>query len=335
MTMRTCQACDNETGNTSFTACEKMFGFGDRFEYFECSKCGCVQIAHPPDDMGKYYPANYYSFGAPEAQQDSFLKGLLRRQRAKYLLHGRNAIGLILAKVLGAPDFYRWFRRAHVDFDSRIADVGCGQGDLLRILRQEGFSDLTGVDVFADGSGLAECGITFLSKDIRAVDGPFDFVMLNHSFEHMPAPLSAMQALARVVKPDGYVLVRTPVAGTFAWRTYRANWVQLDAPRHFFLHTSQSIQTLADRAGLELADTIFDSTELQLWGSEQYLKGIALTASNSYWTYPDASIFTEQEIEAFKKRAAELNAQDDGDQACFFLHKPPQAAPICATKSQP
>lgn len=41
---------------------EMMFGFGEEFAYFECSKCGCLQISEIPVDISKYYPSDYYSF---------------------------------------------------------------------------------------------------------------------------------------------------------------------------------------------------------------------------------------------------------------------------------
>ena len=52
---------------------EMIFGFRDEFTYFECSKCGCLQIMQIPRNMGKYYPSNYYSFKKLD-NQNNFIK---------------------------------------------------------------------------------------------------------------------------------------------------------------------------------------------------------------------------------------------------------------------
>ena len=54
--------CCNSEKNKEFKIKEVMFDFRDEFTYFECSKCGCLQITEIPRNMGKYYPSNYYSF---------------------------------------------------------------------------------------------------------------------------------------------------------------------------------------------------------------------------------------------------------------------------------
>ena len=59
--MHTCKVCQNSEHNKTFIAREMMFGVRDEFEYFECSNCGCVQIAEVPSNLAKYYPAEYLS----------------------------------------------------------------------------------------------------------------------------------------------------------------------------------------------------------------------------------------------------------------------------------
>jgi hypothetical protein len=69
-------------------------------------------------------------------------------------------------------------------------------------------------------------------------------------------------------------------------------WVQLDAPRHFFLHSANSLGLLAGKVGMAVTETVYDSDELQFVGSEQYLKGIPLRSENSYVVNPSRSHFT-------------------------------------------
>jgi SAM-dependent methyltransferase len=316
-----CKICGNEKGNKKYKAKEMMLGFGDEFIYFQCANCECLQIKEIPDNLSKYYPEGYYSLQKPYSLRDNFLKAILKRQRAKYCLYGNSIVGMLLSRMSSIPNYYDWCKRSKTGFESQILDVGCGTGHLLLSMQKEGFSDLTGADPFINDNIFYDCGVRILKRDVSEIKQQFDFITLCHSFEHMPKPLSVLKELYRLLKPKKYVLIRVPVASSFAWRKYGVNWVQLDAPRHFFLHTIKSIQILADKVGFRIADTVFDSTEFQFWGSEQYLKGILLKDSNSYAENPQQSIFSKEQIQSFRAKAIELNENNDGDSACFYFYK--------------
>jgi hypothetical protein len=108
-------------------------------------------------------------------------------------------------------------------------------------------------------------------------------------------------------------VIRIPVASGWAWTHYGKDWVQLDAPRHLFLHTPRSIELLAHSAGLILENIRFDSTHFQFSGSEGYQKGILLKDQHS----PNPL-----KLLRMKFQAAALNRKGLGDQAAFLLRKP-------------
>ena len=155
-------------------------------------------------------------------------------------------------------------------------------------------------------------------REIYRIEGTFPLVTMLDSLEHMPAQLSVLQAARRLIGASGRILVRIPVIA-FAWREYREDWVQLDPPRHLFLHTRRSLKHLAEQAGLSVTDVIDDSNSFQFWGSEQYRRGIPLMSSQSLFTNPNASLFTPAQIAEFDRHAEALKATGDGDTACFFL----------------
>lgn len=188
-------------------------------------------------------------------------------------------------------------------------------------MKRDGFQNLTGVDAFIKEDIYYENGVKLLKKDLSGIDGRFDFIMLHHSYEHMSDPLGTIQALYRLLKPGRYVLIRIPVASSHAWESFGENWVQLDVPRHLFLHTVKSMGLLADQSGFVLEEIVFDSTDFQFWGSEQYRRGIPLRGSRSFAENPRNSIFSKKDINGFKARAKELNEKQMGDQACFYLYK--------------
>lgn len=317
-----CRICGNAEGNTRFVAREMMFGLRDEFEYFQCASCGCLQIGEVPADLSKYYPADYYSFHQPvNTRPHSAFKYLLKRQRLKYSLGEKTFLGRFFTRVYEKPWFIDWLTKARVKIDDSILDVGCGDGFLLGELQDAGFRHLTGIDPSIERDICYANGVRLLKQRLEDVEGQFDFIMLHMSFEHLPNPLSDLRQLYRLLKPKRSVLIRIPVVPCYAWREYGVNWVQLDPPRHLYIHTAESIKLLADQVGFEVTDIVYDSTEFQFWGSEQYLRDIPLRSENSYSENPEGSSFSQEQIDLYKAKAGELNKVNDGDQACFYLYK--------------
>jgi hypothetical protein len=108
---------------------------------------------------------------------------------------------------------------------------------------------------------------------------------------------------------------------SFAWEYYRTDWVQLDAPRHFFIPSIRSMELLAKKADLRLGHIEYDSTDFQFWGSEQYRNDISLFSKSSYLIKPRKSMFNYKDIRSFKKRAKQLNAEKQGDQVALIFKK--------------
>ena len=157
------------------------------------------------------------------------------------------------------PPHFSWLKGGQVNFDSEILDVGCGTGSFLNLLSRDGFTRLRGADPFIPQDIAYDNGVVIWKKTIPEVQEKFDFVMMHHAFEHMAEPLAVLREIRRVLKPNRRALIRIPIAGSFAWRKYGVHWAQLDAPRHLFLHTVDSMTRLAGQAGLELESVFYDS----------------------------------------------------------------------------
>lgn len=310
-----CRVCGAPGPHPALVAREMMFGSREPFEYLACGTCGCVQIAEAPDDLSAHYPADYYSFGAPAPGR---LKRLAKRQRLRHTLGLPALGGALLTRRFGPSHAASWLGLVRPALDDRILDVGTGAGGLLFELRDAGFRSLTGADPYTPREVDAR-GVRVLRRTVHEVEGAFDLVMFHHTFEHLPDPAETLDSARRLLGRGGRILLRVPVADSYAFRTYGADWVQLDAPRHLFLHTADSVGRLAGGAGLEVRAVLHDSSAFQFWGSEQYRRGVPLSDPRSYGVDPAASPFTPAEIADWERRAAELNRAGDGDQACFVL----------------
>ena len=317
MDLRACKICGNTSDNKIFVAKEMMFGLKDEFEYLECAACGCLQIVNIPANITRYYPDNYYSYqskGEEHFIRRSLAKSLKRAVKKRTLdfyLKGSGLIGQALTSKF--KSYYPWLKKGMVGSDSRILDVGCGSGELLLRMYNDGFTNLAGVDPYIKEEINYACGITIHKKNLEDVKDKYQLVMMHHAFEHMDEPLHVLKGINRLLLPGGNLIIRIPVAGSYAWRKYGVNWVQLDAPRHFFLHTRKSIQLLSEGSGFRLKDVQYDSYDLQFAGSEKYLMGLSLVDPKDP--------FTEEQKLNFKMEAEKLNIAGEGDAACFYLEK--------------
>ena len=200
--------------------------------------------------------------------------------------------------------------QTRINFESSILDVGSGVGNLIMEMREYGFQHLTGVDPFI-AQDIDNNGVKVLKRNLQDVEGQYDLVMLHHSFEHMANPAEVFDKLSGLVQQDGRILIRIPVADCQAWEKYGINWVELDPPRHFFLHTKKSIDILAQGAGLQVEAVIYDSSNFEIIGSEKWSRDIP---SNS----PEDP-FTSEEKKAFTKEVEVLNETGRACRACFYL----------------
>lgn len=309
-----CKVCFNTQNNISYIGREMMFGTRDEFPYFKCSVCGCLQIVEIPANLEKYYPTNYYSYQQKKISSLDIITNTLIQFSLKLKLDKVLPVCYLSSKYKKLCKYKNvWLQNKWVNSNSSILDVGCGNGALLKLLKLYGFKKLKGIDPFLAKDIIDNEGINIYKKEIFDIQESFDFIMLHHSFEHMSDPHQVFSKLSQLITDKGYILIRIPIADGYAWRKYQMDWFQVDAPRHFFLHTVKSINMLAEQSGLIIDSINYDSEHHQLTLSEMYLKNIPLSSIPHYFK-PKNKLF-------FKRKAELLNKLQDGDQACFILKK--------------
>lgn len=326
-----CRICDNTDQNKTYQVREMMLGLRDLHEYFECANCGCLQIAEVPSNIQDYYPSeDYYSYNKVNSPKG--LKGKLIKQRDRFAATGKGVVGRFM-QYLQPHDKLPSLLPANISLDSKILDVGCGAGHLLHSMKEAGFKNLLGIDPFNKEDIQYDNGLTIVKNSIHELpdgdstdahygtDNGWDLIMFNHSFEHVYDQYEVLEKAQKLLKSGGVCMLRIPTVTSWAWRHYGENWVQLDAPRHLFLHSIKSVHILAEKTGFNLEDVLYDSFAFQEWGSEQYLQDIALHDEKSYAVNPEQSIFSNEQINAFKQHSTELNQSKAGDQAAFYLRK--------------
>ncbi len=287
-----------------------MFGLRHLFTYCRCARCGSLWLADPPASLSPYYERGYYSMAEDPKGADPVLAGGLWMQA---LLRLPVTITDQLAGKRGFPRYCTWLARVPgIGLGSRIADVGSGEGALVFQMSRHGFRDVWGFDPYI-ATDRDVAGAHLRRGDVSSSTGDFKLIMFNHSLEHVADPVATLHAATEHLAPGGAVLVRIPVAGSYADRHYGSHWVALDPPRHLAIPSQAGMAIAAARAGLTIQLTFFDSDELQFWASEQYARDIPL--------WDERSGCDPDRLADLAKQARALNAAGDGDTAGYLLRR--------------
>lgn len=163
-----------------------------------------------PDEkeVTKFYQSQYYDLirrggRAPELRR--FLAGGYEAESERAWLH--TTLYADIAHILNeyAPR-------------SRVLDVGCGTGEFLSYLEENGF-DTVGIEPSPDAVATGHSrGLTvhestleeFVKNYTSSADQFFDAISLLNVLEHVPNPVQIVELAKELLKPGGILCVRVP-----------------------------------------------------------------------------------------------------------------------------
>ena len=314
-TIEVCRICGGSF-RRSLPVREMMFGTREAFLYYQCADCDCLQIGAIPEDIGRHYPADYYSY---DLRRHHSLKRWRRGLRRRWILTAPGAVAAVLGAFSPSDQLFHMYRSLGVKLGCRLLDVGAGSGGHVLELRDAGVANAIGLDPFVREDVVVRGQAVVYRKALTDMTGAFDLITFHHSLEHMPEQVEALAESRRLLANGGRVLVRIPTVTSEAFERYQENWVSLDAPRHLFLHSHRSLEIVASKAGLRISRLWCDSTAMQFTASEQYEKDIPLTDPRSAAFGTGGGLFTRSQRREFERRAKALNRSLRGDSICALL----------------
>jgi SAM-dependent methyltransferase len=319
----TCKICKETNQNNIYIGKEMMYGTREKFEYFQCKNCDCLQITQIPNDLSKFYPSDsYYSMTTDNSvYYKNPFKNFYKYLKDNLILNILHKYPLWLES--GGDEIVYGMRSMtnlkKINHNSKILDIGCGSGVLLYRLRNAGFYNATGNDPFTKEI-ITESGEKIISnKSFNESKDKYDLVMMHHSLEHVPNPVEVLKDIKKILKPNGQILIRIPYVDSYCWEQYKEQWMQMDPPRHLFLHSKKSIQIMLKEAGLNKDNEVFDSNKYAIIGSEQNKLDVSMQDEKSYLAHRDSTLFTTEQINEFERLAVESNQNNKGDQVCLYL----------------
>ncbi|MEZ6127604.1 MAG: class I SAM-dependent methyltransferase [Planctomycetaceae bacterium] len=276
--------------------------------------------------MASFYPADkYYAYhdNCSGKESPGRLRRWLKHLRDRAQCLGRSGLAAMVTRRFpnqDAADYRRWLKHTSVrSHRARILDIGCGDGWHLSRLHELGFTNLTGIDPYLPADMVSGPFPIHAAPLSHLFGQEYDFIMLHHSLEHMPDQVGVLSQVRRLLAPCGVCLVRLPIVSRGPWRMYGTNWVEIDAPRHFLLHSELSLKIAAEAAAFSIQHIQYESEPFSYAASELYRRNLSLYDSERKGHRDLSSVFSETELADFDCLSRSHLIPGWAGRAAFFL----------------
>lgn len=246
-----CDLCGRDNCAPVFTVRDYIYGLPGEFSLVRCQHCGLLYLNPRPtrQSIGKYYPdLDYHAFQTPPAWKAAILSRM-RTAEAKALLRDAPA-------------------------EPRVLEIGCATGELLVTLRAMG-AQVSGIETNGAAVQVAreqhklDVQIGMLDE-VRLMPVQYDLVLMKYALEHVHDPQATMHTIGELLKPGGRAVFWVPNARSWDARLFGPYWRGLDAPRHLYIFTPETMQRMAESAGLSIRAIDFSSVPNDWAGSCEF-----------------------------------------------------------------
>jgi len=232
--------------------------FGDIYSIRKCKNCNAYFLSPQPtsEQLKKAYDTSYY--GEKEEKFNS----------------------PFIEKVL---DYFRSSRARRVSkylkTNSKVLDIGCGNGRFLKYLLRFGTFELFGTEMQGNSANRAMRinQINLKVGSLNEADFPekfFDAITLFHVFEHLSNPKETIEIISKIIKENGIAVFSFPNIGSYQAKIFKGKWLHLDPPRHLFFFAKKDFCNIMHNYGFELIKTHYFSLEQNPFGAVQSILNI-------------------------------------------------------------
>jgi SAM-dependent methyltransferase len=274
-----CPLCGAPPKNYLTCTRDLHYGINGEWDYQRCTDCRVVFLNPAPTQafLDSAYDDSYYSyqdFDMPPAWH-ALIKWLIRYNPG----------------ATGDPTF---------DSPGRILDIGCGSGQFLYRMQLRGWQT-AGVELSARAAeiGNSKHGLNIQAgtlADAKLPDAAFNYIRLNHSFEHLLDPRETLAQIRRLLSPGGLLFIGVPNVDGLQARWFGRYWWNLGPPVHPFNYSRPTLERLLADQGFEIVSFRTNSNFAGILGSLQMALNHRMGSSSDTGTLirnPAAKLLTQ------------------------------------------
>jgi SAM-dependent methyltransferase len=229
--MEFCLLCGGSEAELAFTGRDRLFGIAQgSYSLVTCKGCGLMRLSPrpTPEQVAGFYARDYWVAG--NGAQELYRRMVLQD-------HVRFAVQAI--KSEGA-----------------ILDVGCGGGLFLRMMEERGY-EVMGLDFSVDAARIARerNGVCVIVGDLTTAaiePASCALVTMFHVVEHLLDPAAYLSTAARLLRPEGRLIVQVPDRDCWEASLLGERWTGYDVPRHIHVFRSSDLRRLLEACGFEV-----------------------------------------------------------------------------------
>ena len=188
-----CPICASQTVEYG----KKYGDFGKRwYEVRHCPACRYTFVANPWTEFEKIYTEAYYN----QKGADPYVDYAFELDHPSLTVRQYEWRGLLAAITSLKP----------LSPSTRWLDFGCGNGGLVRHVREHANCQIVGFEEGWIRDRAMEKGIPFISKDeLESTEAAFDIVTAIEVLEHVSDPLVVLAKIRKLLKPGGLFFYTT------------------------------------------------------------------------------------------------------------------------------
>ena len=156
---------------------------------------------------------------------------------------------------------YTKYAELYLKKNSKILDVGCGNGEFLDILKKKfNYEKIFGSGFSSDQKNYLKklLGNSYFHKmDLNQINKTkikFDVITFWGVVEHLKNPLETIQMSKKILEKDGMILILVPNLRSRAFKLLGVNTPTLNPREHLHFFTSKSMNYLAKKTNFRIVE---------------------------------------------------------------------------------
>ena len=232
-----------------FTAHDRLHGLPGEFNVVKCRTCGLMRTNPRPTQqtIGFYYP-DYY--------------GPYQGTRVDLSNAAVNSAHPFWKQIILRIFELNTYRLPNL-LPGRLLEIGCASGSFLHRMASKGW-EVEGLEFSEKAADSAHLlGYSVYTGPVELAPDPkhpFNLVVGWMVFEHVHDPLIVLRKLCRWLRPDGWLVISVPNAGSLEFSIFKKRWYALHLPNHLYHYTPETLCRIMRSGGWRIEKVFHQRT---------------------------------------------------------------------------